>query len=428
MRFSRLSDWLAWQERLHPSAIDLGLERVRRTLARLGWRPPKCPVVTVGGTNGKGSTVALLTRILSAAGYRVGTFTSPHLVRYNERITLAEREVADASLLAAFERIDAARAADTLTFFEFNTLAALLIFETAEPDAIVLEVGMGGRLDAVNVVDADVAMISSVALDHCEWLGKDIEAIGREKAGILRTARPAIYGSREIPRSIEERAAAIGSRLERLGRDFDWTRSPHGWNWQRGPTRLDDLPLPALAGAVQLDNAASVLACLACLSDRLALSRSAIETGLTTVELPGRFQVVQRETEWVLDVAHNPAAARTLARSLETLPKRNPTVAVCGVLGDKDLPNIYAELEGAFDVWIVAGLEGPRALEPKALAERLRSEGAEVAAECPDVPGACARALDIAGPAGRVVVFGSFLTAGPAWQWLRTLDDRRDAK
>lgn len=420
MRFSRLSDWLAWQERLHPSAIDLGLGRVRETLARLGWKRPDCPVVTVAGTNGKGSTVALLTRILSAAGHRVGTFTSPHLVRYNERIAIAEQEVFDASLLIAFERIDAARGAETLTFFEFNTLAALLIFETAAPDVIVLEVGMGGRLDAVNVVDADVAMISSVALDHCEWLGNDVEAIGTEKAGILRPSRPAFFGAREMPRSIETHASSLGSDLKRLGRDFDWVRTASSWSWQNRSTRMDDLPLPALAGEAQLDNAAAVLACLACLSDRLAVPRAAIEEGLRTVKLPGRFQRIEYGAEWVLDVAHNPAAAKTLARSLANLPPRAPCIAVCGVLGDKDLEHIYAELEHAFDGWVAAGLEGPRALEPSVLAARLRVEGAEVLAACATVASACARALELAGPRGRVVVFGSFLTVGPALEWLRS--------
>ncbi len=419
MRFSRLSDWLAWQERLHPSAIDLGLDRVRRTLDRLGWKAPNCPVITVGGTNGKGSTVQLLTRILSAAGYRVGTFTSPHLVRYNERIAIAEAPVADASLLAAFERIDAARGADTLTFFEFNTLAALLIFETAALDAVVLEVGMGGRLDAVNVVDSDVAIISSVALDHCDWLGADVETIGMEKAGILRSARPAIFGSRQMPRSIETHAVSIGADLQRLGRDFDWTRTPSGWDWQHRSVRTEGLPLPALVGEGQLDNASAVLACLTCLSDRLSVPRSAIENGLRTVELAGRFQRIPCETEWVLDVAHNPAAANTLARSLATLPARNPCIAVCGVLGDKDLTNIYRELEHSFDGWVVTGLEGPRALAPDELGRRLTAEGAHVLAACADVESGCARALEIAGRDGRVVVFGSFLTVGPALEWLR---------
>jgi dihydrofolate synthase/folylpolyglutamate synthase len=418
MRFSRLSDWLAWQERLHPNAIDLGLERLRRTLGRLRWQPPQCPVITVSGTNGKGSTVALLARILTEAGYRVGTFTSPHLIRYNERIRIAEREVSDASIMAAFERIDAARGDDTLTFFEFNALAALLIFETAGLDALVLEVGMGGRLDAVNVVDADVAIITSVALDHCEWLGTDREAIGAEKAGVLRPGRAGIFGARDIPQSIEHAAATLGTPLQRLGREFDWQRTSQGWTWRGGHEVLEDLPLPALAGEVQLDNAASVLACLSSLRARLNVPRSAIEAGLTSVTLPGRFQRIEHGTEWILDVAHNPAAAGTLARSLAALEPRRPCIAVCGVLGDKDLANIYAELQASFDGWIAVGLAGPRALSADALAMRLRTLGDKVVAECADVTSGCERALSLAGREGRVVVFGSFLTVGPALEWL----------
>lgn len=419
MRFSQLSDWLSWQERLHPSAIDLGLERLRRTLARLGWTPPKVPVITVAGTNGKGSTVALMTRILTEAGYRVGTFTSPHLIRYNERITIAEQEVSDASLLAAFERTDAARGADTLTFFEFNTLAALLIFETAGVDALVLEIGMGGRLDAVNVVDADVAVITSIALDHREWLGEDVETIGAEKAGILRAGRPAIFGARELPHSVASIAATLGSELQCLGRDFDWERTGERWSWRHRTWHFDELPLPALTGQVQLDNASTALACLANVQDRLPVPRRAIEKGLATVALSGRFQRIECAAEWVLDVAHNPAAARMLARSLRSLPARQPCVAVCGVLGDKDLANIYRELADVVDVWIAAGLQGQRALDSGTLARALRSYGAKVVSECRDVPHACERALELAGGKGRVIVFGSFLTVGPALQWLR---------
>jgi dihydrofolate synthase/folylpolyglutamate synthase len=205
-RFRRLSDWLAWQETLHPNAIDLGLDRLQRTLDRLEWQRPACPVITVAGTNGKGSCVALTARILREAGYRIGTFTSPHLLRYNERIHVDGAEVSDETLMAAFERIDAARGEDTLTFFEFNAAAALLVFAEARPDAVVLEVGMGGRLDAVNVVDADVALVSSIDLDHCDWLGHDRETIGREKAGIFRAGRPAIFGARDMPASIRETA------------------------------------------------------------------------------------------------------------------------------------------------------------------------------------------------------------------------------
>ncbi len=422
MRFSTLSQWLAWQEQLHPKAIDLGLERLRRTLSALGWRPPQCPVVTVAGTNGKGSTVALLTRILSAADYRVGTFTSPHLIRYNERVAIGEREISDASLIAAFERIDRARGKETLTFFEINTLAALLIFETAAPDALVLEVGMGGRLDAVNVVDPDVSIITSIALDHCDWLGSDVETIGVEKAGILRPHRPAIFGERQMPHSIAEVASSLGAPLHRLGVEFDWVRRGEAWDWSHQALgTFESLPNPALAGEAQFDNAAAVLASLAMLRDRLTVSRDAIETGLRTVALPGRFQRLQcgaeGGAEWVLDVAHNPAAAKTLAQSLAKLPPQDPRIAVCGVLGDKDLRGIVAELKGSFDAWIVAGLPGPRALGPAMLSQRLRDEGARVIAECADVRSACELASHTAGAQGRVVVFGSFLTVGPALEW-----------
>jgi dihydrofolate synthase/folylpolyglutamate synthase len=420
MRFSTLSEWLSWQEKLHPAAIDLSLDRVQRTLQQLRWRAPRCPVITVGGTNGKGSTVAMLRRILSAAGYRVGTFTSPHLIRYNERITVAEQEVSDASLVAAFERIDLARGSDTLTFFEFNALAALLVFETANLDVLVLEVGLGGRLDAVNVVDADIAMISSIALDHCDWLGNDIEAIGVEKAGILRDGQVAIFGAREMPVSIESAARERGSRLHRLGREFDWHRVGARWHWRSSNGRFDDLPLPGLQGAIQLDNAAAVLAALEALAPRLSVTRAAIDEGLSTVRLAGRFQIVELDAEWILDVAHNPAAAHTLAERLKDLDTRKPTIAVCGVLSDKDLNGILAPLKDSFDEWIAVGLSGPRASPVNQFAKTLRAAGLSVVASCPDVLSGCERASALAGARGRVVVFGSFMTVGPALQWLQS--------
>jgi dihydrofolate synthase/folylpolyglutamate synthase len=420
-RFTRLSDWLSWQETLHPRAIDLGLERLHRTLERLGWQRPACPVITVGGTNGKGSCVALLSRILASAGYRVGTFTSPHLVRYNERISIAGREVSDASLIAAFERIDAARGSETLTFFEFNTLAALLVFETANLDAIVLEVGMGGRLDAVNVVDADVALVTSIALDHCEWLGPDVETIAREKAGILRAQRPAVFGSRTVPNSLEAESRKLGSNLLRLGEDFDFKREGQRWSWWSGASaqeKFEDLPPPALVGDIQYENASSVLQVLQLLANRLPVSREAIEEGLRTVRLPGRFQVFQRRVEWVLDVAHNPAAAKTLANQLRTSVASRRTIAVCGILGDKDADGILAELRDSFAGWVVAGLNGTRAVAPEVLAERLRERGLNVIGVGNTVAEACKAAEAAASVGDRIVVFGSFLTVGPALEWL----------
>lgn len=439
-----LSDWLSWQETLHPSPIDLGLARLNHTLARLGWRRPQCPVITVGGTNGKGSCVALLNRILTEAGYRVGAFTSPHLLRYNERIVIADREASDASLIAAFERIDAARGADTLTFFEFNALAALLVFETAGLDAIVLEVGLGGRLDAANAVDADAALVTSISLDHCDWLGSDVESIGREKAGIFRTGRPAIFGSLDMPASIQASAQECGARLLKLGRDFSYTRQgghipqDDRWTWQGTGSSLGDLPPPALVGEIQFDNAAAVLAVLESLSGRLPVERAAVVRGLQRVRLPGRFQIVKAPdgagSEWILDVAHNPAAARTLASQLaqrpvadRPLPDRSRTIAVCGILGDKDIEGVVTELQGSFDEWIVAGLNSARAVDAQELAQRLRRCGLNVTAVAPNVPAACAAADAVATQADRVVAFGSFLTVGPAMEWLqqqRSLVDR----
>jgi dihydrofolate synthase/folylpolyglutamate synthase len=424
LRFRRLSDWLAWQETLHPNAIDLGLDRLQRTLERLEWQRPACPVVTVAGTNGKGSCVALTARILREAGYRIGTFTSPHLLRYNDRIHIDGVEVSDETLMAAFERIDAARGADTLTFFEFNAAAALLVFAEAQPDAIVLEVGMGGRLDAVNVVDADVALVSSIDLDHCDWLGHDRETIGREKAGIFRAGRPAIFGARDMPASIRETADRIGANLQQLGRDFDWVRSGERWSWRGRSGEQRDLPAPALHGEIQYDNAAAVLAALGALEPRVRVPRSAIERGLQTVTLPGRFQVVQqggpRPIEWILDVAHNPAAARTLAAQLAARKGNRSTIAVCGVLSDKDVEGIASELRTSFDRWIIVGLQGARALPPDELAGRVRNVGANVEAIATDVVAGCQAAEALAQPGDRIVVFGSFLTVGPALGWLYT--------
>lgn len=427
-RFRTLADWLAWQETLHPNAIDLGLERLQRTLDRLGWQRPACPVITVAGTNGKGSCVALTARILAEAGYRVGTFTSPHLLRYNERIAIGGVEVSDQALMSAFERIDAARGDETLTFFEFNAAAALLVFADEQPDAVVLEVGLGGRLDAVNVVDADVCVVTSIDLDHCDWLGADRETIGREKAGIFRAGRPAIFGARDMPSSIAEYARQIGAGLLQLGRDFDWLPLQDRWSWRGRNGDQRDLPAPALHGEIQYDNAATVLTALEALAPALPVPRPAIERGLLTVTLPGRFQIVRRtrprRLEWILDVAHNPAAARTLAAQLKARSTSGRTIAVCGVLGDKDVEGIVSAVRDSFDVWVIVGLQGGRALAPDVLAARARAVGANVEAVAVDVVAGCRAAEALARAGDRVVVFGSFLTVGPA---LAMLASRRSS-
>ena len=416
IRFPRLEDWLEWQQSAHPRAIDLGLERVARVLARTGWRGFRQPVITVGGTNGKGSCVALADSMLRAGGYRVGTFTSPHLVDYRERIRIDGEWVSEASLVAAFERIADARCDDSLTFFEFNTLAALLVFETAGPDAIVLEVGLGGRLDAVNVVDADVAVVVSVGLDHMEYLGADVESIGREKAGIFRPGRAAICGMPEPPRSVAQMAGSVGARLLVRGRDFRGDERADGtWDFRDAQGELTDLPAPALQGVAQVGNAATALAALRELSSRLPLTREAIERGLREVQLPGRFQRVSTPDgiEWIFDVAHNPDAAAVLAANLARHPARGRTLAVCGMLADKDVPAVLAALRGRIDRWFAATTDGPRGLSDAAMAGRGAEAGIEMTpggtvCEAMQVAAKDARAGD------RIVVFGSFHTVGPA--------------
>jgi len=419
-RFPDLRHWLEWQQSLHPSAIELGLDRARLVLARTGWRPPVQPVITVGGTNGKGSCVELLDAMLRAAGYRTGTFTSPHLVCYTERVRIDARPVSEVSLVDSFERIADALGPDSLTFFEFNTLAALLVFETAAPDVLVLEVGMGGRLDAVNLVDADVAAVVSVGLDHMEWLGPDVEAIGREKAGIFRPGRPAIVGMRAPPRSVVDEAERRGARLVLRGRDFDGDTNPDGsWNYRDTAGILERLPRPGLAGEVQVGNAATALAALRALSERLPLARSAIEDGLRRVTLPGRFQRLAdgSGTEWILDVAHNPDSARVLAANLAQHPAAGRTIAVCGMLADKDLESVIGILRGSVDQWIAAGTDGPRGLDSATLSARASERGLAMTAGG-TVAGAMRLAARMARPGDRIVVFGSFHTVGPALQYL----------
>jgi dihydrofolate synthase/folylpolyglutamate synthase len=420
-RFPGLAAWLDWQQSLHPSAIELGLARVSRVLARTGWRRPEQPVFTVGGTNGKGSCVAMLDAILRASGNHTGTFTSPHLVDYRERIRLDGEWVSEAALVAAFERIADALGDDSLTFFEFNTLAALLIFETRVPDAIVLEVGMGGRLDAVNLVDADVALVTSVSLDHMEWLGPDVETIGREKAGIFRAGRPAICGMRQPPRSVIETARAVGAPLKVLGRHFDGVpRGTGAWDYLGEKVQWTSLPRPALAGETQIANAATVLAALEQASDRIPLDRAAVERGLKSVELAGRFErrPDRRGFEWILDVAHNPDSARVLAANLREFPVGGRTLAVCGMLADKDIASVLAALRHSFDAWFAATTRGSRGLSDAQLASRARSVGIEMAC-AGDVEAAMRRAASVAGVGDRIVLFGSFHTVGPALSLLQ---------
>jgi dihydrofolate synthase/folylpolyglutamate synthase len=416
-----LEQWLAYQTQVHPQTIDLGLDRLQVVLERLQWRQPQIPVITIAGTNGKGSVSAYCAAILGAAGFRVGTFTSPHLRDYRERIRVHDRLARTEELVAAFEKIEAARGSVALTFFEFNALAALLIFDAAALDAWVLEIGMGGRLDAVNVVDPDVAVVTSIGLDHQEYLGDTLEAIAREKAGIFRPGRTAVIGGREPSPVLESIAGAMGAPLKRLAIEYNYILEGLGWRYRGTHWDLPHLPAPALVGDIQFTNAATAIAALEEISPRLEVAAGAVAQGLSQVRLVGRFDVIKPATgspTWVLDVAHNPDAARVLARNLNTNPFPGRTLGVCGILADKDASGIAEILDDSIDEWWCASLDGARGRSGEKLANELRGKVAVNVNTAESVAAACAAALTAATPHDRVVVFGSFHTVGPALDWL----------
>jgi dihydrofolate synthase/folylpolyglutamate synthase len=419
-----LSEWLAHQERVHPQSIDLGLGRLARVLDRLHWTQPSVPVITIAGTNGKGSVAAYCTAILGAADLKVGTFTSPHLRDYRERIRVRDALASADTLAWAFEKIENACAGPgervSLTFFEYNALAAMLIFDAAKLDAWVLEIGMGGRLDAVNVVDPTVAVVVSIGLDHQEFLGSTLEAIAREKAGIFRRAVPAVLGSRDMPGVLESIALEVGAPLKRLGREFEYTEHAQRWRYRGSRWDLRDLPPPALRGPTQYRNAAAALAALEELPSALDLPRQAIEHGLSSVRLVARFQVIESSgPSFVLDVAHNPAAAAVLAENLRSTPCAGRTLAVCGILGDKDAAGVAASLADCIDEWWLTSTDGVRGTSGAQLAARMSAglRGARVHA-IDGIGAACAAAAAAASGADRIVIFGSFHTVGPAMDWL----------
>lgn len=430
-----LEEWLTLQESVHPKSIDMELTRVTRVARTLKLDAPARPVITVGGTNGKGSVVAHLEALCAALGASTGMFTSPHLVRYNERIRVNASEVSDAELIAAFEQIEAARGATTLTFFEYNTLAALHIFERRAVDVALLEVGLGGRLDATNLVAADVAVLASVGFDHRDWLGDTLEAIGAEKAGIFRPHRPAVLGSADMPSSVFAAIDALGAKAIIAGRDFSWRPRGESWDYEGLRIKLRGLPRSALAGSIQYRNAATALAALEALEQgkaadtaangltaRLAsLDERIVAQALRAVRLAGRFQVVPGDVEWILDIAHNPPAAQVLAMELRERPtprEGGRTLAVIGVLADKDAAAIAASLAGLIDHWILCTLTGPRGSSAQQLAQRIgRSRGELTLAE--SVAQGCELARAAAQPGDRVVVCGSVHTVGPALEQLR---------
>ncbi|MDB6087337.1 MAG: dihydrofolate synthase / folylpolyglutamate synthase [Gammaproteobacteria bacterium] len=465
-----LADWLTLQESVHPKTIDMGLARVTTVARALGVDKPTYRVITVGGTNGKGSTVVHLDALLRAAGASTGMFTSPHFIRYNERIRVAGVEVSDAALVAAFERIESARGTTTLTFFEYNALAALVIFAERAVDVAVLEVGLGGRLDAVNLVDADVAVVCSIGFDHRDWLGDTLDLIGAEKAGIFRSGRPAVLGTEDMPASVYSAIDALQARPVVAGKDFTWrvedgraeallgdVARAHGaqartdgapWTYQGLRLSLRDLPPSALAGSIQYRNAATAIAAVEALEMSAGMtggaeSRRQTVTGsaraplelnertvceaLRNVRLPGRFQVVPGPVEWILDIAHNEPAAEVFARhvrerAMPPLPQGSPdrrgrTFAVVAILGDKDAKAIACALAPLVDHWIVCTLPGPRGVSAEVLSQRLSLPSGKITL-APSVEAGCEIARATARPGDRVTVFGSVYTVGPALQWL----------
>jgi len=444
-----LGEWLAYQERTHPRDIELGLERVRTVWKAMGAPRPAPIVITVGGTNGKGSTVALLEGMLRAAGYRTGCYTSPHLLRYNERIRIDGEDATDEALIASFERIETARGDIPQTYFEFGTLAALDLMARASLDVAILEVRLGGRLDAVNIVDADVAVITTVDLDHQDWLGSDRDSIGREKAGIARAGRPAIVGELSPPQGLLDALRSIGATVIQAGEAFfvgahpvrdslspqslasrassqarrqDMSRAGRAptvgtWQWEHRDGTSLDLPEPALAAPVQLANAATAIAAIHSLGTRLDVPLDAIRSALSAVRVPGRLQCIAERPRTLVDVGHNPQAARALAAWLDGEPNSGKVFAVYGALADKDVGGVVQALGPRVDRWFLAGLDAdtPRGLDAGALAAKVSAAlpGADVVVFTNVAP-ARAAARKAAGEADTVLLFGSFFVAAAA--------------
>jgi len=405
-----LAHWLDRLPALHSREIELGLGRISAVWRRMGSSRPGRHLVTVGGTNGKGSCVAMLEAILRAAGHTTGCYTSPHLYRYNERIRLNGAEADDELICRAFEQVDRARGEIPLTYFEFGTLAAFQILAETGPEVAILEVGLGGRLDAVNILDADVALLTNVAVEHTEWLGADRESIGREKAGIFRARTGAVVGEAQPPRSVVEGAEALGADLALAARDFSYREQGSIWEWTGRARSYPRLPRPALVGVRQLENAAAVLMVLELLGERVAVAADAVAGGLSCVRLAGRFEVRAGEVPVILDVAHNPAAAALLADNLAHSPCVGRTLAVFGVLADKDLPGIVEPLRARVDAWYLAPPEAPRALPLDRLEAVMRGLGAAPLYAFGRLDQAMAEACAHARDGDRILVFGSFIT------------------
>ena len=415
MRFDNLQSWLGWQETLHPTEIELGLERIKNVWNAVHPEVFSPVVITVAGTNGKGSSCAMLESIYLAAGYKVGCYTSPHFIRYTERIHIQGLEVDDAVLCDAFETIDRARGNLSLTYFEFGTLAALLLFSQAELEVVILEVGLGGRLDAVNIIDADVALLTSVGLDHMDWLGNNRDEIGLEKAGVFRQGHPAICAESTPPESVIQHANKIGAALLLQDKDFKAMKMDTTWSWS-GPNNQSrySLPAPALRGEIQIQNASAVLMVLQSLESRLPVNQNQLRQGLLSVVIPGRFQVVAGDIPVILDVAHNPAAAEVLCKNMVARNCSANTHAVCGMLADKDIESVINIMDSVITDWHLVPIQAARGASVERLSRHLQSLGHKDIFISDTVQQAISQIGKKAQPGDQIIVFGSFYVVADA--------------
>lgn len=406
MQMGQMDFWLDRIKKQHRYAIDPGLDRVREVAARLDLLKPACPVMMVGGTNGKGSTVAGLEAIYQAAGYRVGTFTSPYLYRFNELVRIQGQAVSDNDFIQAFEKIDQARGETTLTQFEFNTLAALIIFKQQPLDVFILEVGLGGRLDAVNIIDADISVITSIAIDHAEWLGNTREEIALEKAGILRQGRASVCGDSDPPKTLTSYANERNIPLFCQDEQFGFENKETEWDWWCDGKRLNHLPMPRLA----LQNMSTVLMTVELMQDTLLVNREAIDRALATVNLHGRIEVIPGDVTRILDVSHNPASAELLANYLKREPCLGKTRAVFSMLSDKDIISTLVVMRDCIDEWYVAPLPVDRGASLSVLEHCFQTAKIDAIHSYDSLTDACKKAYAVSMPKDRVVVFGSFYT------------------
>lgn len=412
-----LADWLVRLESLSPHEIDLGLQRVQLVLQKLALQRPDT-VLHVAGTNGKGSSVALAEALLMQSGAVIGAYTSPHIARYNERIAVGGSAVSDVDIVAAFERIESVRGDIPLTYFEYGTLAALVVFEQHGVDISILEVGMGGRLDAVNVVEPDAGLITNVSLDHCDWLGEDVETIAAEKAGIMRHGKPIVYASMQVPAAILRGAAETGAELVLAGRDYSWEASGNSWRWRGRHNTLENLAHPALPGPIQLINAAGVLALIEAAGFDSLFRTSSVNAAFGKASLPGRMQTACTDRKWLFDVAHNPAAAEALADTLGRAPIDGKTIAVVGMLDDKQVEGIVTALADVVDKWIAVSACSNRSYDAAELARRIANASNRACLEATSIDNAIEEARRLSDDDDRILVTGSFYVVGPALETL----------